>query len=256
MSADLLRAEWLKLRTVRAAYVALGGALLAAVTGTLVVLAVVGAYDASAPAERAAFERADPMVVVMPFVSFFVGMLGGLAMTVEYGTRGITASLLAVPRRGALYAAKAVVVAATTLAAGTVLAVASTLAAGAILGDRPAPINPWTSVPDAVPSALAAGLAVMIAGLVALGLGAVTRSTAATVGLLGALTLVVPVFAHFLPSPWHVRLASVLLPNLAPQVVGGDSAYLLSPSAALAVLTAYAVLALAAGLVALTRRDA
>lgn len=81
---DMLAAEWLKLRTVRATAGALLAVAVAVATGSLVILAVVGAYDAAPPSERAGFEPADPTVVVIPFVAFFVGSLGGLAVTTEY----------------------------------------------------------------------------------------------------------------------------------------------------------------------------
>lgn len=257
MMVDLLRSEWLKLRTMRATYLALAGAVLALLAGTAIVLTTVAAYDASTPAERADFDPANPLVTVLPFAIYFIGMLGGLTMTVEYGTRSIAASLLAVPRRRDLLTAKTLVVAATTAMSGTTVAVTSTAAAWLIIGNRPAPINPWTTATDALSSILSGALVVTVTGLVALGLGTVLRSTAATVGVLGAITLVVPIFAHFLPAPWHLRLASVLLPNLASQVAGTeDTPYLFSPPIAFVVLMAYAAVALTAGLVSLTRRDA
>lgn len=256
MMADLIRSEWLKLRTMRATYLVLGGTFLALLVGTVIVLTTVRAYDASTPAERADFDPANPLVTVLPFAIYVVGMLGGLAITVEYGTRSIATSLLAVPRRRDLLAAKTVVVAAATAVSGMIVAVTAITAAWLIIGDRPAPISPWPAASDAVSSILSGALVVMVTGLVALGLGTVMRSTAATVGVLGAITLVAPIFAHFLPAPWHLRLASVLLPNLAPQVAGADSPYLFSPPVAFAVLLVYAAVAIAAGLLALTSRDA
>jgi ABC-2 type transport system permease protein len=88
-----------------------------------------------------------------------------------------------------------------------------------------------------------------------MGLGAVLRSTAAALTTLGALVLVAPIFAHFLPTVWQLRLASILLPNLTPQLAGSDHPYLLSQGGAAAVTAAYVLLALGAGAISFSRRD-
>ncbi|OXM50494.1 ABC transporter permease [Amycolatopsis alba] len=253
---DAIAAEFLKLRTVRATYLVLAGALCAVALGSLVVLVVSGSYDVASEADKSSFEPADPTVVVMPFVAFFVGCLGGLAVTTEYGTRSVIGSLIAVPRRGVLVAAKAIVVTAVTLVVGVALAFLSFFVANAILGDRPRPFNPWTSVGDAIPSVVATGVAVVVAALIAMGLGLLLRSTSATLVTLGAVLLVIPIFAHFLPSPLGERVASFMPSNLPPQLTGTNDTYVLSPAGAALVMTSYIVLSLTAGVIGFKRRDA
>ncbi|MEV6823520.1 ABC transporter permease [Amycolatopsis sp. NPDC051102] len=253
---DVIVAEFLKMRTVRATYLTLAGALFAVALGTLVVFVVAGAYDTAPVAEKATFEPADPTVVVMPFVAFFVGCLGGLASTTEYGTRSIVGSLVAVPRRGILVAAKVIVVSAVTPAIGVVLAFVSFFSAWAILGSRPRPFNPWNSVGDAIPSVVATGVAVLVAALVALGLGLLLRSTTGTLVTLGAVLLVIPIFAHFLPSPLGERVASFLPSDLPAQLTASNDQYILSPMGVLLVMLLYVIAALTAGVVGFKRRDA
>ncbi|TDD40398.1 ABC transporter permease [Nonomuraea terrae] len=253
---DVAAAEWLKLRTMRSTWAIWAGAAAYTVVGLVVIMMHIGSYDHAPPAEQATFESADPAVTVMPIVAFFIGCLGALAITTEFSTGSIGPSLVAVPRRRTLLAAKTVVVACASFASGALFAGLSQIAVLFLLGDRPPPVNPWANWWDAVPTAAGTALVTLVAGLVALGLGAVLRSTAATVAVVGALTVVMPSFAHFLPEPLHLRVASVLIPNLAPQVAGAESAYLLSPPAALAVLAFYVVVALAAGALCLCRRDA
>lgn len=253
---DFIASEWLKLRTVRASYLMLLGGAFTVLLGAVIVLTLVGAYDAASAAEKAEYESADPTVVVMPFVSFFVGALGGLAITSEYTTRNISSSLIAVPRRRAFFIAKVSVVSAVTLVAGQVFSFAAFLAAWLILGDRPAPINPWSSVADAMPSVLATAIAVLVAALLALGIGAVLRSSTGALVTLGALLLVIPIFAHFLPSPLGEQVSSLMLTNLAAQITDTETPYVLSPVGALIVMLIYVIAALVAGATCIIHRDA
>ncbi|WP_386377903.1 ABC transporter permease [Streptosporangium lutulentum] len=252
---DVVAAEWLKLRTMRSTWAVWSGAAASTLIGLVILVIHVGSYDRAPLEERAAFESADPAVLVMPVVAFFIGCLGALAITTEFSTGSIASSLVAVPQRRMLLAAKAVVVTCVAFACGVLFAGLSQVAAMLILGDRPAPLNPWVHWWDAVPSAAGTAVTTLATGLVALGFGAVLRSAAATVAVIGALTLVVPMFAHVLPEPVHLWVASVLIPNLAPQIAGAESAYLLSPTAATAVLAFYVVVALGAASLGFSHRD-
>ncbi|WP_143043736.1 ABC transporter permease [Nonomuraea jiangxiensis] len=252
---DVVAAEWLKLRTLRSTWAVWAAATASSLLALLVLIIHVGSYDQAPPQERASFEGADPAVMVMPFVAFFIGVVGALAITTEFSTGSLGPSLAAVPRRWTLLAAKIVVVTCVASASGVLLAGLSQIVAILVLGDRPPPLNPWTNGWEAAASATGTAVTTLATGLVALGLGAVLRSTTATVTAIGAFTVVLPSFAHFLPDALHLWVASMLIPNLAPQIVGADSAYLLSPPAAIAVLAFYVVVALGAGGLSLSRRD-
>jgi ABC-2 type transport system permease protein len=252
----VVAAELMKVRTLRSTWAFLGGGVIATALGALILFFLVQSYDAATPADRANYETADPTVVTMPFVMFFVGAIGAMLITSEYTTRSIGPALLAVPQRRILMAAKATVAGLVGLSSGALFALLAFADARLLLGDRPKPINPWPQWTDALPTVLCATLIVTVTCLVAMGLGAVLRSTAAALTTLGALVLVAPIFAHFLPTVWQLRLASVLLPNLTPQLAGSNHPYLLSQGGAVAVTVAYVVLALAAGAISFRRRDA
>ncbi|WP_433790734.1 ABC transporter permease [Actinoplanes sp. CA-252034] len=253
---DAVAAEWMKVRSLRSTWMFLAGGIAATALGALILFMLVGSYDAATPAERANYETADPTVVTMPFVMFFVGAIGAMLVTSEYATRSIGPALLAVPQRRLLMAAKATVAGLIGLGSGALFALLAFADARMLLGDRPKPINPWPQWTDAVPTVLCAALIVTVTCLVALGLGAVLRSTAGALTVIGSLVLVAPIFAHFLPTVWQLRLASVLLPNLTPQLAGSNHPYLLSQGGAAAVTAGYVLLALTAGAICLTRRDA
>lgn len=253
---DAVAAEWLKLRTLRSTYAFLGGAAVATLLGMLILFLLIGAFDQATPAEQGSFETADVTVVVMPFVLFFVGSIGAVSITSEFTTGSIGPGLLAVPRRRMLLGAKAAVAGTLGLLCGLLFALSAVTGATLLLGDRPAPLNPWQTWTDPAATVFSAAAVGLATSVVALGLGAVLRSTAAATLTLGGLILVAPVFAHFLPSAWHLRFASILLPNLTPQLAGVDHPYLLSRAGAAVVLVGYVLAVLGAGLLTFTRRDA
>jgi ABC-2 type transport system permease protein len=252
---DAVAAEWMKVRTLRSTWAFLAGGVIATAMGALILFFLVQSYDAATPADRANFETADPTVVTMPFVTFFVGAIGALLITSEYTTRSIGPALLAVPQRRLLIGAKATVAGLVGLGGGALFSLLAFADARLLLGDRPGPINPWPQWTDAVPTVLCATLIVTVTCLVAMGLGTLVRSTATALTTLGGLVLVAPIFAHFLPTVWQLRLASVLLPNLTPQLAGSDHPYLLSQGGAAAVTAGYVLLALTSGAIAFSRRD-
>ncbi|KHD73918.1 ABC transporter permease, partial [Actinoplanes utahensis] len=232
-------AEFLKVRTLRSTWAFLAGGVAASLLGAFILFMLVQSYDAASPADRLNYETADPTVVTMPFVMFFIGAIGAMLITSEFGTRSIGPALLAVPQRRTLITAKATVAGLIGLTCGAAFALLAFADARLMLGDRPAPINPWPQWTDALPTVLCATGIVTVTTLVALGLGALLRSTAGTLTTLGSLVLVAPIFAHFLPTVWQLRLASVLLPNLTPQLAGSDHPYLLSQTGAAAVTAGY-----------------
>ncbi|MEV4476852.1 ABC transporter permease [Nonomuraea salmonea] len=252
---SVLASEWLKLRSVRSTYYALGAAALMVVLGigwTLYVRDLAGV--------RGTLSAAAPEQGILPLLQISLAVLGVLAITSEYATGLIRTSLVTAPKRGALLLAKAAVVGlATLVTANAVLlvtfAMSRLIANGRHLGFNEVSFaESWTTV-------LASGLSVTALALVGLGLGAAIRSTAGAIASLVALLFIVPGVVTYLPSPWNARMASVLLPNLAPQIGGqrvssqlGDG--FLPPWAALALLVAYPTIALAVGYSALKWRDA
>ncbi|MEV6634720.1 ABC transporter permease [Actinoplanes sp. NPDC051470] len=254
--SDAVAAELIKVRSLRSTYGFLAGGVVAMLAGGLILFLLVQSYDAATAADQANYETADPTVVTMPFVTFFVGAIGAMVMTSEFTSGSVGPALLAVPQRRVLLGAKAAVAGLVGGVAGLVFSLMAFADARLMLGDRPAPLNPWPEWMDAIPTVLSAAVIVLVTCLVGLGLGAVMRSTAAALTTLGGLVLVSPIFAHFLPTTWQLRFGSILLPNLTPQLAGGDHPWLLSQGGASGVAAAYVLLALGAGAISFGRRDA
>ena len=110
----LLRAEWTKIRSVRSTLWSLFAFVVVAV-GFSVLIAAVIAHDWNAPGNHPNHVRllTDPTSVIYG-AGFGLGqlaicVLGVMVITTEYTTGAIRASLLAVPKRIPMLAAKAVV---------------------------------------------------------------------------------------------------------------------------------------------------
>lgn len=251
---DVLASEWTKLRSLRSNRWTL--AIAAAVT--LVLTAVVAETFASAPVTGK-----HPVLVDRLATSFLayaeytilpVTVLSVLVFTSEYGSGLIRTTFTAVPRRGAVLAAKAAVTGAAALVTGEVLAFLCFFLSQAILSGRHGGLS--LAHPGALRAVLAAGFTLAACALVGVGAGAVIRHTAG--GIAAAVTVVylLSVLCLALPAPWNVRLGRFTLPFAAyAEVAAHPPAGLFSPGLSLLVLIAWPAAALLAAAIVLTRRD-
>jgi ABC-2 type transport system permease protein len=243
-----MRAEWIKLRSTSSTHYAVGVAALVFVLGLAWTLYVDSIWH-----ERGLRSAAAPEDGFLPVVQLSMAVLGVLAVTGEYATGLIRQTLTAVPNRARVLIDKIVVVAVTTFSVSAAVLLA-TASAARLVGDYP------MAALD-VPRLLGHSLAATVLALAGLGLGAVTRSTAAGVTGVVGLLFVLPGIANVLPSPWNSQVGSVMLPNLVPQMFAEKLSTrlglgLLEPPVAVGVLLLYAIVPLAVGWFAFTRRDA
>lgn len=251
-----IASEWLKLRSVRSTYMYLTTVVLGVALGGLVAYLMTADWDISPPAEQAAFGGADPGQLAIPIAQFCLAALAALAMTSEYATGMIRTSLTAVPARGRMLAAKAVVVALVTGVIGLAVNFADYLLGAAIAGDRPAPIRAFESFGDALPILLANSASLVVMGLLGLGLGAILRATAGALVSITAIMFVVPIAAQFLPRELGAKVFASLPMSLPEQIVGTQTDPIYTQWGAAGVLALYAAVSLTAGWFMLKRRDA
>jgi hypothetical protein len=251
----LIASEWLKLRSVRSTWWALAATAAGGLLTALLAWYVAGVWDGASAQARQHIVLTPAAPVAGWTAQLSLGILGVLAITSEYATGTIRTSVAAVPRRHALLAAKAAVVAGVALAAALAVLFAAFFLDRGIIGGRP--LQFWTApVPAQIPVLLSWSLSAMAFALVGLGLGGVLRSTAAAIGALVAVWWVLPVVALHV-GPWA---SALMLVNLAPQLSGApalsaDQDTLLRPAAALAAMAAWIVVALAAAHASIGRRD-
>ncbi|MGW7044333.1 ABC transporter permease [Streptomyces avermitilis] len=205
---DLLAAEWIKLRSLRSTYWALGACAFAVfafnVNAARADYANYPAYNAEMRAGhvqwalRDAFTNGAAMMLVLAAAG-----IGAVTVVGEYATGLIRTTFTAVPDRRALMAAKVTVVTAVMTVYGALIASASFAATQAILSGR------GTGVPIGRPGALrvvvASALLAPVCALVGMGLAAVIRHSATTMVLTTFVLLLVPSFITD-RYPWTAAL--------------------------------------------------
>lgn len=173
----VLRAEWIKLRSVRSTYLTLGAALVLGLgVGLLDVSSVTGHWAAMSAADRADFDPVGDPLSGFQFGELALGALGVLAISTEYATGMIRATFTATPRRGTVYAAKALVLGFFALVASELCAFAAFLLGQAVLSRRH--LNVGLGAPGVLRAVACAGLYMAVVTLVGFGLGAIIRHTA------------------------------------------------------------------------------
>jgi len=256
---EALAAEWTKQRTVAAT-----GWLLLAVAVLTGLLSVAVAAAARCPAVGCGGDPARVSLTGVEAGQAAVAILAVLAISGEYTSGMIRTTLVAMPRRTAVLAAKAIVVAGLTLVAGAV-GVAGSLLAGRLLlpghgftaGHGFAPLSPADG--PVLRAAAGSVLYLMLIGLFSLGVATAVREPAVAIGAVLALLYLFPLVAHVAVSQqWyrHVEQAGPMTAGLAIQATTGLPGLPIQPWAGLGVLAAWAAAALLAGGLVLRLRDA
>lgn len=255
----LLSSEWLKLRSARSTWCAIGVVVLLLVGTAALFEFVAVVYDHASEATRAHISIVPAVGLSGQFSEPLLGVVGALAVTGEYRTGAIRSSLVAVPDRLRYLAAKVVVIAVSALVAGETIVFAGYGISRVIVGDRPVILDD-SDLADQLPLLLAHGALIAVFALIGLGLGTVLRSAAGTIVCIVAVWYIVPIMANMLPEPWHARIGSVTPDALPGQIAGVGNPHsvygeLLPPWAAALVLVGYAAVPLAAAALLLHRRD-
>ncbi|WP_242910416.1 ABC transporter permease [Actinomadura terrae] len=258
-----LRAEWTKLRTLPST-----GWLLAALAAVTVLggAALTGAVDTSHCPSPAGCAEDTPRLALsgVRVAQVAAVVLGALAVGGEYATGTIGATLTAVPRRATVLAAKAAVVSGAVAASGAVGVLGAVAAARLILprnGFTPEQGYPLLSPADGATARAALGtvLYLVLTALLALGVGAALRDSAAAITAVLALLWIVPALASFVADDaWQRRLEryAPMTAGLAVQSTRSLERLPIGPWGGLGVLAAYAAVALLAGGVLFAARDA
>jgi ABC-2 type transport system permease protein len=248
-----LRAEWIKFWTVRSTTWSVVAMFVLGAGLTTLVCATSAGWLASAEAD----EPVGAFVTWgMMFAQVTAVVLGTLVVTSEYGTGLIRATLSATPRRGAVLAAKAAVLAGTLFVAGTVTAFAGYLAGNWFL-EREG-IGLALSDDGVLRALFGSGLYMAGLGLFAAGVGLLVRHTAAALSIVLGLVFVVGTMVMLLPGAWG-EWATKLMPGNAGARIATPESFnplLLDPWVGFAVFAAEVAAVLAVAALAFTRRDA
>ncbi|MCO6007820.1 ABC transporter permease [Actinoallomurus purpureus] len=255
----LMLSEWTKIRSVRSTVWSLILLVVLDLGFTALFTALTAAqWDKTDPAGRAAV-AADPTGTILGSGFFLsqltVCVLGVMVIASEYSTGMIRASLLAVPRRMSMLAAKSAVFGLLILVLGTVVSFASFFIGAPILHAK-APVS--LSDPGVLRAVVGGGVYLALLGLFALAIGGIVRHTAAGItGVIGFVLVLAPL-AQLLPGSFgkhvHAYLPSEAGHLIAQAHQGKND--LLTPWQGFGVFCAWTVALLVIAAILLKRRDA
>jgi ABC-2 type transport system permease protein len=254
----LLLSEWTKIRSVRSTVWSLILFVVVTIGFTVLITSLTAAsWNKSGGASSSIV--ADPAGFILDSGIFLgqltICVLGALVITTEYSTGVIRASLLAVPKRIPMLAAKAVVFAILTLILAEIVCLGSFGAGSAILHSH---VAVSLSNPGVARAVLGTGLYLAVLGQFALAIGALIRHTAGAISTVIGLILVVPILGGLLPGSWGAHV-NAYLPAQAGSLISHahrQSGDLLTPWQGLGVLCLWTAVLLAAAAYLLRRRDA
>jgi ABC-2 type transport system permease protein len=278
-----LASEFTKLRSVRSTYWTLGALFIVSVglgiaitAGTAANFANKAGFDATQASLGAFFELGQLIIAV----------LGAMVITSEYSTGMVRTSLTAQPRRGVVYAAKAIVFTAVTLVISIVTAFVAffvgqaiysskgvsaslfhtvTVPANANVNCGPGGCTATFSGTDVITAStvltaiIGTALFVTIVALIAFGVGSIVRHTAGAIAIVIALLFIVPILEQTLPNDWRWDIMR-FLPDAATRVisvtVGGTNIHLWSAWPQLGVTALWAAVLVGVGAYLFRTRDA
>jgi ABC-2 type transport system permease protein len=246
--------EWRKLRTVRSTW-SIVAAFAASMVGLAMLVLSHEGYAQMSAAERTSFDPTHDCFIGLLLGQLLFGVLGVLTITSEFSSGMIRATFAAAPRRTLVLAAKAAVLGAVTLAAGEISAFAAFFAGQAVL-KAPAP-HATLGQPGVLRAVLMAGAYPALIALISLGIGALTRHTAGAIGAVVGVLFVLPLlFAPLSASVQNTSQNFLPHPMANAMIAVKPLPHTLSPWLLFGLLCGYALVALAGGAWALTRRDA
>lgn len=253
---DLLAAEWIKFRSVQSTY----WALLCAAVPSILVGILVAQNTSSNWANLIThpdfhFDALASSFDGFEFGQLVTGVLGVLVISSEYSSGLIRSTFAAAPQRGAVLAAKTVMIGVFTLLCGEILAFAAFLPVQAIMHGVGVGVS--IGSPGALRAVLTAGFYLAVLALIGLAFGVLLRHTAGAICAVFGLVFILPGVISAFPAPWGDRIGKFLPTNCIGQLIsqqphGND----LSRPWSFVVIVAYPVILLALANFVLRRRDA
>ena len=254
-----IASEFTKLRSVRSTYWTLGALFLVSVGLGIAIAAGTAANFNVHPFQKVGFDATQTSLgAFFELGQLIIAVIGAMVITSEYSTGMIRTSLTAQPRRGVVYAAKAIAFTAVALVISVVTSFVAFLAGQALYsssgvgasllhavkipangnvtclkrvpvgpggftcapGERVVTVTAWDVIhPSTVLAAIiGTALFVTIVALIAFGVGSIIRHTAGTIATVIALMFIIPLLENTLPTDWHHDVMR-FLPDAANQVV-------------------------------------
>lgn len=199
---SVFRSEWSKLASLRSTWIT------AAIASLITIGLSVGLMAQYSGMKG--YKAANYLTAGSSFGQIAVAVLGALLITGEYSSGQIRSSLAAVPRRGRLFAAKALAVAIFSALLGLVTVALTYLFSLPILGDKAGSL----SNPEYLGFFWGTAMAFAIIGLMAMSFGYILRSTAGSISLVVVLLFVIQIPLGMASAKWSwASYAMEILPS-------------------------------------------
>ena len=291
-----IASEFTKIRSVRSTYWTLVALLVVSIGIGAAITGGSAANFSHNPANKAGFDATQiSLIAFFEIGQLIIAVIAALAITSEYSTGMIRTSLTAQPRRGRVYAAKAIVLTSLALIVSLVTSFIAFFVGQALLSSSGVSASLFHSVtipqnanvtcpqqgagggsppgckvafsgtdvisPTTVLFAIiGCALFVTLVAIIAFGIGAMVRHTAGAIAIAIAALFIIPVVEQALPNEWRWDIMR-FLPDAANQVVSvtiGNNAppHLWSAWPQLGVTALWAAALLAAGAYLFRKRDA
>lgn len=216
---DLLRSEWTKFKTLRSTWWSLGVMLFVSLGISILLTSIFTAhYPTLDPENKASFRDDTVGLFLQPGAQLgqlALTVLGVLLITSEFGTGMIRATVLAVPRRTPILAAKAAVLCGVVLVLSEAIALICFFAGSAIVHKH---VTVTLSTPGSLRAILGFGAVMAMTSLIALAIGALLRHTAGALSVALGLNLVVPGLLALVPGSLGRHL-TYAMPQRAGQLI-------------------------------------
>jgi ABC-2 type transport system permease protein len=253
---DVLRSEWTKLRSVRSAFWALTVTVVLGIgLGAIISAATAHSYAKFSVSQKLSWDPTGVSGAGMAIAQLAIAVLGVLAISSEYSSGMIRTSLIAVPKRGRVLAAKSLVFAGVTFVVGEVTTFVAFFVGQALISGH----APHAALGDPGVARAVAGGGLYLAALVVLSVaaGALLRHPAAAIAAMMAVVLVLPLIAQALPDSWRNPVTEFWPTQAGNQLTSvHHSAHTLQPWPGFGVMCLFVAIVYAIAWTLLDRRDA
>jgi ABC-2 type transport system permease protein len=246
----VVRSEWIKLGSLRSTTITFAVAVAAMIgISVLASWATVDNWATMSGEDRRSLAVEEIVLSGRFLAQLAIGVVGVMAITGEYATGMIRATLAAVPRRLPVLWAKLGVYAAVTFTLMLVASFAGFFAGNAVLAEH------WDfhlSDPGVLRTVFGAAISLTLICLLGTALGFIVRNTAGAISTLVFILMVLPILGDFLPA-LNKYLPTSAIDSLLIARIEGD---MLPPLPAFLLLCAYVGAATGGAVLTLLRRDA
>jgi ABC-2 type transport system permease protein len=249
--------EWTKLWSLRSTrWVLLVSFIAMAAPGPIIAAVQMARWAHLTVHDRATFDSIDAGVGGWHLAQLGIGVLGVLVISGEYSTGMIGSSLMAVPRRLPVLAAKILVYAGVVFVLMLVATCISYFVTQAIVTEHH--IQHGISAPGALRVVIGNVLFLTVLGVMCVGLGGSVRNSAGGIAAFVGLIFVLSGIVDILPT----NLGNAVMPYLPLNAGSGvatyrfDNSHHLSPWGGFALFCGYTVVVLLGASLTLMRRDA